>query len=72
MRRCELNGVDHKLGFFDVGGLVTIPLSGASSRFGSWNVHGGADVLLFGDTTKAVNRNESSKVVALVGIGVAY
>ena len=68
----ELNGEDHKFGFFDVGGLVTMPLSGISSNFGSWNIHGGVDFLAFGDTTKYFNQGDSSKVVALVGIGVTY
>jgi hypothetical protein len=68
----ELNGVDHKFGFFDVGGLITVPLSGVPSSFGSWNIHGGADVLVFGDTTKFYNLDKKSKVVGLFGIGVTY
>lgn len=68
----EAGGVDHKFGFFDIGGLITIPLTGVPSRFGSWNIHGGADVLMLGDTTKAINDNKSSKVVGLFGIGVGY
>jgi hypothetical protein len=72
-----VDGKDNKLGFFDVGALVTIPLTGVPSQFGMWNIHGGADFLAFGDTTKAFNVNKdgetkSSKVVALFGIGVTY
>lgn len=72
-----LTGKDHHLGFFDAGGLVTIPLKGVPSKFGWWNIHGGADVLVFGDSTKAFNVNkdgETSKtaVVGLFGIGVTY
>jgi len=63
---------DSKLGFFDVGGLVTVPLSGIPAQYGSWNIHGGADVLVFGDTTKAFNAGDKSKVVGLVGIGFSY
>ena len=71
-----LTGEDSKLGFFDVGGLITVPL-GIPARFGSWNVHGGADVLFFGDTTEYFNLNSdgernSNKVVALFGVGVTY
>jgi hypothetical protein len=68
----ELNGVDHRFGYFDIGATLTLPLSGASSSFGSWNIHGGLDFLSFGDTTKAFNAGEKTKVVGLVGIGVAY
>lgn len=62
---------DRRFGYLDVGGLVTFPL-GVPSRFGSWNVHGGADVYVFGDTTKAINAGEHTKVVGLAGIGVTY
>lgn len=68
----QLDGVDNKFGFFDVGGLVTVPLSGIASSFGSWNVHGGVDILTFGDTTKFFNDGDKNKVVGLVGIGVTY
>jgi hypothetical protein len=68
----ELNGEDNKFGFFDIGGLITLPLSGINSNFGSWNIHGGVDFLAFGDTTTFFNQDDSSKVVGLIGIGVTY
>ena len=67
----DLKYRDNKFGFFDVGGLVTVPLGGAS-RFGSWNIHGGADLLLLGDTTKAFNKGEKRRIVGLVGVGLTY
>jgi hypothetical protein len=63
---------DEKFGFFDVGALVTFPLTGIPSSFGAWNFHAGADVLVFGDMTKAANLGDKSKVVGLFGIGVSY
>lgn len=68
----ELDGTDNKFGFFDIGGLVTVPLSGIPSQFGTWNVHGGVDLLTFGDTTRAFNSGDKNKVVGLIGIGVSY
>ena len=68
----EAGGTDNKFGFFDIGAQLTIPLKGVPSRFGSWNIHGGADVLVFGDTTKLFNDGDSSKVVGLFGIGLMY
>jgi hypothetical protein len=68
----ELDGVDHRFGYLDVGGVVTLPLSDSSSAFGAWNIHGGVSLLMFGDTTRAFNAGDSRKVVGLVGIGVAY
>ena len=51
----ELNGVDNKFGFFDVGALLTVPLTGIPANYGAWNVHVGGDAFTFGETTKAIN-----------------
>lgn len=73
----ELSGKDNRFGFLDVGGLITVPLTGIPGSFGSWNIHGGADVLVFGDTTEALNAGtdgETSKarVIGLFGLGLTY
>jgi hypothetical protein len=73
----ESGTVDNTFGFFDVGGLLTMPLKFVPGRFGAWNIHGGADVLVFGPTTKLLNVNaagevKKSQVVGLVGIGLRY
>ena len=72
--RIDENGdvTDEKFGFFDIGGLVTFPLTGIPSSFGAWNFHAGVDVLLFGDTTKAANLGDKGQVVGLFGIGLSY
>jgi hypothetical protein len=66
-----------EFGFFDVGGLVTFPLKGIPSSFGSWNFHAGLDFLFLGDMTSNLNRgadgdDSSTKAVALFGIGLTY
>ena len=68
---------NNAFGFFDIGGLVTVPLTGVASKFGSWNIHGGVDVLFLGHGTKYFNADsdgerEGNKVIALFGIGVTY
>jgi hypothetical protein len=70
----QLDGVDHSFGFFDISGLVTVPISKISGSFGSWNLHGSVDVLSFGDTTREYNGTDKDKtrVVALFGVGVTY
>ena len=68
----ELAGTDNKFGFFDIGAQIGIPLKGIPSKFGSWNIHGGVDILAFGDTTEFLNDGDSSKVVGLIGFGVSY
>src|SRR6185436_2752769 len=56
-----LSITDNKFGYFDIGGLITFPLTSVPPKFGSWNIHGGVDVLTFGDTTKAFNINKDGK-----------
>ena len=68
----ELNGADHPFGFLSIGGLLSVPVTGASSALGAWSLRGGVDDYTFGDTTKAFNRGEAHKVVGLVGVGVSY
>jgi hypothetical protein len=68
----ELDGVDHKFGFLDVGALITVPLTGIPASYGGWNFHIGGDGLVFGDTTKAFNGGKKSKGVFLFGFGVSY
>jgi hypothetical protein len=63
---------DSTFGYFQIGGLFTVPLSDSTNKFGAWNIHGGVDVFAFGDTTKAFNAGDSGKVVASFGIGVVY
>jgi hypothetical protein len=67
---------DEPFGFLDVGGLLTMSL-GLPDRFGSWNVHGGANVLVLGDAAEAANIDKDGnikgqKVIAILGIGVTY
>jgi hypothetical protein len=73
----ELAGEDKKFGYFDIGALVTVPLSGIPSRYGSWNFHFGGDYFALGDMTEAFNADEDGdtsphKFVALFGFGVSY
>jgi hypothetical protein len=71
----EVAGVDNKFGFFDVGGLLTLPLSGIPSNFGSWNIHGGVDYLRLGDGSLAIGLGTNGKknqAVVMGGIGMTY
>jgi hypothetical protein len=70
---------DNGFGFFDIGGLVTYPFTGIPSKFGTWNIHGGLDMLFFGDdsTTGRLNvdkdgEQHSSQFIAFFGIGFTY
>jgi hypothetical protein len=63
---------DSKFGFFQVGGLFTIPFTAPTSKYGAWNLHGGVDFYALGDATQAFNGGDGQKVVASFGIGVVY
>lgn len=65
-------GVDNRFGFFDAGVVVTVPLSGIPSSYGSWNVHVGGDLLALGETTKYFNAGKRTKGVFLFGFGLTY
>jgi len=68
----ELDGVDNKFGFFDIGALLTVPITGIPASYGAWNFHVGGDAFVFGETTKAINGGGKSKGVFLFGFGVSY
>ncbi len=68
----ELGGSDNKFGYVDGGVLVTVPFTAVPARFGSWNVHGGVNVLGLGDTTKFFNDGDAGQIVGSIGIGMSY
>ena len=68
----ELAGENHPFGYFNVGAMLTWPLGAVAERFGSWNVHGGAEFYVLGDATKVSNNGDTLKPVAFVGVGVTY
>ena len=70
----EAGGKDNRFGFFDVGGMITVPFGGTAARFGSWNVHARADYLRLGDGTVqfAGNAGKRDQRVVLGGVGFSY
>jgi hypothetical protein len=62
---------DETFGFVSVGGVVTVPLTSAPTKFGSWNIHGGVEFLMLGDRNEAVF-GDSSHVIGSIGIGLSY
>lgn len=63
---------DSGFGYFQFGGLITVPLSSAENKFGAWSIKGGVDIYALGDTTKAFNNGDSGKAVVTFGVGVVY
>jgi hypothetical protein len=67
----ELAGTDNKFGYASLAAIVTVPLGG-TTMFGAWNVHGGVEFQTLGDTTKAINGGDGSKVIGSFGFGLSY
>lgn len=68
----ELDGVDNKFGFFNIGASLGVPLSGIPAAFGEWDFHASGNILILGDTTKAFNGDDGSQPIFTFGIGVSY
>lgn len=62
---------DEKFGFFSIGGVVSVPLTKAPTRFGSWEIHGGIEFLSLGNFNEAIY-GDSSAVIGSFGIGLSY
>ena len=67
----ELQSTDNGFGYFSIAGIATVPIGGTSS-YGAWNIHGGVEFQSLGETTKALNGDDSSRVIGSVGIGFTY
>lgn len=63
---------DKAFGFFSVGVGASLPLQSVPARYGSWDLHAEADVLILGDATEAVNDGDNVKGTFLVGVGLSY
>jgi len=63
--------VDHKFGYLSIAGIATVPIGGTTS-YGAWNFHAGIEYQKLGDTTKAFNNGDSSKVIGSAGLGFTY
>jgi hypothetical protein len=68
----ELDGVDHKFGYFSGAGIVTVPFTAKPTKFGTWNVHGGVEFQRLGEATRIFNGGENHKTIGSVGIGFTY
>lgn len=66
---------DQKFGFFDLGGLLTVPITAIPPSFGAWNVHGGVDYLRLGNGPVAIGlgtEGKKNQYVVMGGVGLSY
>ncbi|MBF8300263.1 MAG: hypothetical protein HW394_633 [Acidobacteria bacterium] len=62
---------DSNVGYLSVAAIATVPLGGTTS-FGAWNLHGGLEFQMLGDTTEALNSGDATKLIGSIGIGLSY
>jgi hypothetical protein len=66
---------DEKFGFFDLGTLVTVPITAIPANFGAWTLHGGVDYLRLGNGPAAIGlgtEGKKNQYVVMGGIGLSY
>jgi hypothetical protein len=68
----ELAGDDDLFGFFDVGAVVSSPLTFLPSRMGPWNAELGLHWLLLGDNTETINDGDTTELIASFGLSTKF
>jgi hypothetical protein len=61
----------NRFGFFDLGGIASVPLAFLNGK-STWEVHGGLDILWLGDNTRILNHGDRVKPIGVVGLSVTY
>ena len=66
-------GVNETFGFFSVGAMLGVPISGIPAEFGSWDFTAGVQLLFFGDVLKVVNGSDDGvEPIAIFGLSLGY
>ena len=66
-------GVNEAFGFFNVGAMLGVPLSGVPAEWGSWEFTAGIQLLFFGDGLKAINGSDDGvEPIGIFGISLGY
>ena len=64
---------DETFGFFNVGAIVSVPLSGIPAEYGSWAITGGVNLHVFGDALKSINGStDDVEPIGVFGISLGY
>ena len=67
------DGVNETFGFFSVGAMLGVPISGVPAEFGSWEFTAGVQLLFFGDVLKTINGSDDGvQPIAIFGLSLGY
>ncbi len=66
-------GVNQAFGFFNVGAMLGVPITGIPEGYGSWEFAAGINLLFFGDGLKAINGStDGFEPIGVFGISLGY
>lgn len=66
-------GVNEAFGFFNVGAMLGVPLSGIPAEWGSWEFTAGVQLLFFGDVLKEINGSDDGvEPIGIFGLSLGY
>ena len=67
------DGVNEAFGFFSVGAMLGVPISGIPAEFGSWEFTAGVQLLFFGDVLKTINGSDDGvEPIGIFGLSLGY
>ena len=67
------DGVNEAFGFFSVGAMLGVPISGIPAEFGSWEFSAGVQLLFFGDVLKTINGSDDGvEPIGIFGLSLGY
>ncbi len=61
----------NRFGFFDLGGIASVPLAFLNGK-STWEAHGGVDILWLGDNNRLLNGGDRVKPIFVMGLSVTY
>lgn len=64
---------DGAFGFFNIGAMLGVPISGIPAEYGSWDFTVGINLLFFGDALKAINGSDDGvEPIGIFGLSLSY
>ncbi len=64
---------DSTFGFFTVGAMLSVPLSGIPAEYGSWEIGAGVNFLFFGDALKSINGSDDDlEPIGVFSLSLSY
>ena len=58
-------------GYFDLGGILSVPLAFMNGKT-TWEIHGGVDILWLGSNMKALNGDDGVKAIGTIGFSMIF